>query len=316
MSDADAPSSRATAGQAPLATERFLCRGRSREMDVVRGLLAALGASVSADRTSGDSVPEVCYLDSASPPAASPSGSGTATVRVQPHSFPDGSRRPVSSVITAAATGLLDVTGEAGGPPSVPGVDLPAAVSGAFATIGALAARYAALQGRPVPTVEVPVYDASVAMLSYMAVSYFASGLVPARLGTSHPTIYPYNAFRALDGDFVIAPFTQRFWRNYCYAIGRPDLIDDERFVNFAARLKNKSVLDGILRPVMLTRTVAEWLDAMKEADVPSGPVLSVPDALSHPQTVHRRHLMSVAVAGGSAYPFRWARLEDAGEDS
>ena len=179
-------------------------------------------------------------------------------------------------LLVQALSGNMDLTGEAGGPPFELGIPLGDLGAGVYAAIGVLGA----LAGGAGARVEVAKLDVAVALLSYMAVGWFADGEVPTRVGTGHSTIFPYNAFRALDGEVVVAPFTSRFWRNFATAIGREDLTLLDAYRHFAGRLQHKDALTAIFTPILAERTVADWLETFAAADVPCGPVLTVQGAL------------------------------------
>jgi len=187
-------------------------------------------------------------------------------------------------LVVQALSGNMDLTGHAGGPPDELGIPLCDLASGVYAVVGILGAVVSGRQTR----VEVAKMDVAVALLSYMAVGYFADGDAPTRVGTGHSTIFPYNSFPALDGEVVVAPFTQRFWRNFCTATAREDLTEVDTYKDFASRLRHKEALLKVFEPVMAGKTVAEWVEIFRVADVPAGPVLSVPGALTLPQTIER----------------------------
>jgi crotonobetainyl-CoA:carnitine CoA-transferase CaiB-like acyl-CoA transferase len=189
-----------------------------------------------------------------------------------------------AELVTQALSGNMDLTGEAGGAPFELGIPLSDLGAGIYAAIGVLGA---AVGGRHT-RVEVAKIDVAVALLSYMAVGYFADGDSPTRIGTGHATIFPYNAFRARDGEVVVAAFTQRFWRNFCAAIGRTDLTTVDTYKDFASRIREKETLLRLLEPTLVERTVAEWVESFRRADVPAGPVLTVQGALELAQTVER----------------------------
>jgi crotonobetainyl-CoA:carnitine CoA-transferase CaiB-like acyl-CoA transferase len=197
-------------------------------------------------------------------------------------------------LVIQALTGAMAVTGEADRPPAKMGLPLADELSGLFAAIGILAAlerRDASGRGC---YLDVGMFDVGLALLSYMANIYFATGEGPRRLGSSHPTIYPYNAFATRDGHIVAAPFTQDFWRKFCRVLGRPDLADDARFRGFKERLQNRAELEPLLNGIMRTRSTAEWLALLDKGDVPNGPVNSVAEALEMPQTAARGMVVDI----------------------
>ena len=217
-------------------------------------------------------------------------------------------------LVVQALSGNMDLTGEAGGPPfelGIPLGDLGAGVYAVLGILGAVAGSTAGPGGGAGRRVEVAKLDVAVALLSYMGVGYFADGESPTRVGTGHSTIFPYNAFRARDGEVVVAPFTQRFWRNFATATGRANLLEVDTYRNFGRRLREKDRLLAIFEPIMVEKTVAEWVEIFAAADVPSGPVLTVAGALELAQTVERGLTPSFTGADGqltrtAGSPFRF----------
>ncbi|MER5669624.1 CaiB/BaiF CoA transferase family protein [Pseudonocardia alni] len=227
---------------------------------------------------------------------------GDAPPGARPAPDPDA-----EDLLVQALSGNMDLTGSEGGPPCEAGIPVADLGAGIFAAIGALAGVVAGGPRR----VEVAKTDVAVALLSYMAVGYFADGEVPTRVGTGHSTIFPYNAFEAADGEVVVAPFTSRFWRNFATAAGRGDLARAEEYRSFGRRLRAKDELLAELAPVLRTRSVEEWVATFAVADVPAGPVLSLGAALSLDHTLARGMVTEVTGPGGArtrtvGSPFRF----------
>ena len=193
-----------------------------------------------------------------------------------------------AELVIQALSGNMDLTGDAGGPPFELGIPLSDLGAGIYAVIGVLGAVVGGGTSGRHARVEVAKMDVAVALLSYMAVGYFADGESPTRVGTGHATIFPYNAFRARDGEVVVAPFTQRFWRNFCAATGRDDLTQVDTYKDFASRIREKEVLLKLFEPILAEKTVTEWVEIFRQADVPAGPVLTVQGALELTHTVER----------------------------
>jgi CoA:oxalate CoA-transferase len=213
-------------------------------------------------------------------------------------------------LLVQALSGNMDLTGEAGGAPFELGIPLCDLAAGIYAVLGVLGS----IVGGGGRHVDVAKMDVAVALLSYMAVGYFADGVAPTRVGTGHSTIFPYNSFRARDGEVVVAPFTQRFWRNFCTATGREDLLAVDTYKDFARRLRHKEELLAMFEPVLAERTVEEWIEAFRKTDVPAGPVLSVASALRLSQTVERGMTPEIELedghrtrAAGSPFRFHYA---------
>jgi crotonobetainyl-CoA:carnitine CoA-transferase CaiB-like acyl-CoA transferase len=188
--------------------------------------------------------------------------------------------RPAYDVVLQAESGLMSLTGFADGEPVRVGVaivDILSALYGLSAVLAALHAREASGRGRHV---EVSMVDAGAAFLSYAAQSWLADGHQPARLGSAHPNLAPYQAFRAKDGWFVVGVGSQDLWRRFCAAIGRPELAEDPRFRESEARVKNRQELDALLGEIFAAHPVSHWDAAMRAHRVPAGPPATVGEAV------------------------------------
>ncbi|MBS4049480.1 MAG: CoA transferase [Alphaproteobacteria bacterium] len=197
-------------------------------------------------------------------------------------------------LVIQALTGAMAVTGEPGRPPVKMGLPLADEVSGMFAAIGILAALEQRERSGEGCVLDIAMFDVGLTLLSYMANIYFANGSSPERLGSAHPTIYPYNGFETSDGYLVAAPFTQAFWRKFAVVVGQDELPNNPKFKTFSDRLKNRAELESILNPILKTRPTAEWLGRLDEGDVPNGQINSVGAALEMEQTKHRKMVVEV----------------------
>ena len=162
--------------------------------------------------------------------------------------------------VVQAEGGLMSITGSADGQAYRLGVAISDIVSGMFAAQGvafALLARERTGKGQ---YVDIAMLDSTVALLTYQAANYFATGVVPGRLGNRHPTIVPYETFEAADGEFVIAVGNDDQWRRLCTVIGHPELGTDERFAANRARVAGYDVLRPLLAEVLSQRSRAEWV--------------------------------------------------------
>jgi crotonobetainyl-CoA:carnitine CoA-transferase CaiB-like acyl-CoA transferase len=188
--------------------------------------------------------------------------------------------RPAYDVVLQAEAGLMSLTGFATGEPVRVGVaivDVLSALYGLTAVLAALRRRDATGRGG---RVEISMLDAGTAFLSYAAQSWLADGRQPARLGSAHPTLAPYQAFQAADGWFVAGVGSPDLWRRFCAAVARPELADDPRFATSEARVRNRGELDPLLAAVFATRPVAHWDAAMRTHRVPAAPPASVGEAV------------------------------------
>jgi crotonobetainyl-CoA:carnitine CoA-transferase CaiB-like acyl-CoA transferase len=196
----------------------------------------------------------------------------------------DSATRPGYDIIVQALSGLMSVTGPAGGDPVKVGVALLDAIAGLHATIGILAAlteRVTTGRGRHV---SVALFDASVAAMLNQAANFLVGGHVPVPMGTAHPNICPYQAFHGSDRPFILAAGNDRLFRRTCEVLGEASWADDPRFATNEARVRNRDELVPMLDRAFSVRPAAEWLAALEGTAVPCAPILSFDEVFATPE--------------------------------
>jgi crotonobetainyl-CoA:carnitine CoA-transferase CaiB-like acyl-CoA transferase len=206
---------------------------------------------------------------------------------------PDRDRAGVDLLMQAYG-GLMSITGEEGGAPVRVGTSLVDLTAGANAVQGILAALYLRERTGQGQRIESSLLEGQVSWLTYHAVSYFASGEVPGRLGSSHASVAPYGAFPTGNGYLVVAVATDALWRRFCGALGREELIDDPRFATNPLRCRNREVLDAMVTVALGSRSAEAWAEVMDSAGVPCSPVNSIETVLNLPQVLHRQMVVDI----------------------
>src|SRR3954465_13657358 len=173
------------------------------------------------------------------------------------HSGPRQKEAGYDAVMQAKG-GLMSITGSADGPPYRLGVAIADIVSGMFAAQGVTSALYVRERTGRGQQVDIAMLDSVVALLSYQAGIYFANGSAPPRLGNRHPTIVPYETFRASDGDFVVAVGNDDQWRRFCGVTGFPE---DEQYATNRQRVTGYDALKPALDATLSTSTRAFWIE-------------------------------------------------------
>jgi crotonobetainyl-CoA:carnitine CoA-transferase CaiB-like acyl-CoA transferase len=191
---------------------------------------------------------------------------------------------PGYDLLLQAMSGLMSVTGEAGGRPLKVGAPLVDVMCALHATIGVLAALRARERDGHGQRVEVSLMDTALAGLLNQASAHINTGAVPGRLGNRHPSITPYETFAAGDGDFAVAVGNDTIYSRLCEVIGRPELITDERFATNAARLEHRDALRAELEAAFTAAPAVEWVRRLSEAGVPAGPINDLAEAFAFAQ--------------------------------
>jgi formyl-CoA transferase len=192
-------------------------------------------------------------------------------------------------------TGLPD--GEPGGGPVKVGVAVADLFTGMYAANAILAALYQREQTGEGATIDLALFDTQLAMLANQASNALVSGKDPQRQGAGHPNIVPYQPFAAADQSVIIAVGNDRQFGRLAAILGA-DWASDPRFATNAARVANRATLVPLIAEVVATRPAAEWLAQFEQAGIPAGPINSVLQALSDPQTQHRG--ARISASGGS----------------
>lgn len=198
------------------------------------------------------------------------------------------SQEPGYDAIAQALSGIMSVTGEEDGSPvriGVSGADLAA---GMWAAIGILAALNERRRTGHGQWVDISLLDGQISWLTYVAGGYFATGDVPARYGSAHPTIVPYQAFPTADRHIMVAAGNEALWRRFAEAIGLGHLVEDPRFEANSDRVRNREQLLPLIEGALAATGAEEWGRRLSEAGVPAGPINDVAQALDHPQVKAR----------------------------
>jgi formyl-CoA transferase/CoA:oxalate CoA-transferase len=195
---------------------------------------------------------------------------------------------PGYDAIAQALGGVVSVTGEADREPvrvGTPIADLGASMWAAIGILAALHARAASGRG---DWVDISLLDGQIAWLTYVAGGYFATGEVPRRYGSAHPTIVPYQALRTRDGHLMVAVGNDALWQRFAPLVGLPELAGDPRFATNPDRVVHRAELIPLIEAALMARGSAEWAEALSGAGIPAGPINTVDQALAQRQVVAR----------------------------
>ena len=186
---------------------------------------------------------------------------------------------PGYDLLLQAMGGLMSVTGEAEGAPVKVGAAVVDLVCGLLAVAGieaALVERGRTGTGRHV---EVSLLDSVLTSLLNQGSGWVSAGARPQRRGNRHPSIAPYETYEAADRPFAVAAGNDRLFARLCEAIGLRDLPADERFASNSARVEHIAELGEALEAEFRTRPAAHWVEVLRAASVPVGPINDVAEA-------------------------------------
>jgi crotonobetainyl-CoA:carnitine CoA-transferase CaiB-like acyl-CoA transferase len=197
-------------------------------------------------------------------------------------------------LIAQGMSGLMAITGEPDGEPvkaGSPVCDINAGILGALGIVSAYVHRLKTGQGQLVDT---SLFEAGIQQTYWQSAIYFATGRSPGPSGSAHILSAPYQAFRAKDGWLTIGGANQANWERLARVLGAPEWLADQRFGTNAERMKNLDALVPLVNAKLAHRTVREWTELLEAEGVPCGPINSIGDMVSDPQTLAREMVVEL----------------------
>jgi formyl-CoA transferase len=195
--------------------------------------------------------------------------------------------RPGYDQIAQGMGGLMSITGQPGSGPwrvGIPVADLSAGLLAAQGVLVALLERERSGEGQWVHT---SLLEAMVSMLDFQATRWLIGKEVPPQAGNNHPTSIPTGAFKVKNGHINIASGGQHMWKRLCSVLEANELCDDPRFSSPGRRSRNRDALSIEMEKRLEKKTGAEWIEALNDAGVPSGPILSIDQVFANEQVQH-----------------------------
>lgn len=195
-------------------------------------------------------------------------------------------QRPGYDLIAQGMGGIMSVTGPPEGPPYRVGIAQADIVAGMFAAYGIMVALFHRERTGEGQRLETSLFQGQLAQLTFQAGRFFAMGVSPKPQGNQHPLIAPYESFRTKDGHINIAVGNNALWSTFCKVLGIENYEKDPRFETNPKRVENRPALIQIIEERTTKYTSQELRDVLDQAGIPNGPVWTIGEALSAPQTL------------------------------
>jgi len=207
-------------------------------------------------------------------------------------------QRPAFDQVVQGMGGGMSITGDPDRAPVRSGIPIGDLGGGIFGAMGVLAALQSRARDGHGQHVDVSMLDAQISLLNYMATMYLMSGHVPGRIANSHFVHVPYNTFSTRDGFIVIACIGDAFFERFIEVIDRPELKKPE-YLKQPARYAEKTFIEAIINEELSQNSAQYWLDKLRAARIPCGPVNDFAQALADPQVVARDMVVEVQLKSG-----------------
>jgi crotonobetainyl-CoA:carnitine CoA-transferase CaiB-like acyl-CoA transferase len=213
-----------------------------------------------------------------------------------------GGHLPGYDLMVQAMSGLMSLTGEAAGAPYRSGISVFDVIAGLHTTIGVLAALNHRARTREGQHVQASLMSSALSGMVNQTSAYAAGGVVPFRMGNSHPSLYPYEPLPTADGDLIVTAGNDAQFRKLSEVLGAPHLAEDPRFAHNADRTANRDQLRPLLIERLARRPAASWFGELIAAGVPCGPINTVEQGIAFAADVGLEPVVS-AGSGSRAVP-------------
>ncbi|MBU2647392.1 CoA transferase [bacterium] len=206
------------------------------------------------------------------------------------------SNNPAFDMIIQALSGLISITGSESGETTRVGTSISDIMAGVFAAVGVLALLYRRGIINRGGRIDVAMLDSSVAILENAIARFQVDHKVPGPIGTRHPSITPFGAFKTADTEIIVAAGNDGLFKQLCEVIGRLELIEDDRFKDNYSRTNNAEALKKILDTVFSSESATTWLDRIEKAGIPCSRINKIDDLFEFDQ-IRARHML-VPISG------------------
>ena len=211
-----------------------------------------------------------------------------------------GRALPGYDLIVQAISGLMSLTGPADGEPYRAGISVFDVMAGLHATIGLLAALHRRDETGRGQHVEVNLLSSALSGMVNQTSAYVAAGVVPYRMGNSHPSLFPYEPLPCSDGELIVTAGNDQQFRKLVDVLGVPELADDPRFARNPDRTARRDELRPLLVERLSTRTTLQWFRDITAAGIPCGPINTVDQGVAFAQDIGLDPVVDVGPDGAS----------------
>ena len=199
---------------------------------------------------------------------------------------------PAYDMVVQGMGGLMSVTGQPNSEPTRVGTSIGDITAGLFTAIGINAALYDRQKTGKGMYIDVSMLDCQIAILENAIARYLSKNEIPKPMGSRHPSIAPFEAFKTKDSYIIIAAGNDKLFENLCNALDLKDLILDEKYKSNSSRSENMNELKKILEQKLINKTTNEWVKNLESLKIPCGPIFNIKEAVENPQVEARNMIV------------------------
>ena len=188
--------------------------------------------------------------------------------------------------------GLMSVTGQPNSEPTRVGTSIGDITAGLFTAIGINAALYDRQKTGKGMFIDVSMLDCQIAILENAIARYLSKNEIPKPMGSRHPSIAPFEAFKTKDSYIIIAAGNDKLFEKLCNLLQIPEVSKDPKFSDNSSRAKNMDELKKILEEKLLSKKTSDWVSEMEKDKIPCGPIFNIKEAVENPQIESRNMIV------------------------
>ena len=200
---------------------------------------------------------------------------------------------PAYDMVVQGMGGLMSVTGQPNTEPTRVGTSIGDITAGLFTAIGINAALYDRQKTGKGAFIDVSMLDCQIAILENAIARYLAKNEIPEPMGSRHPSITPFEAFKTKDSYIIIAAGNDKLFKNLCNVLQIQEISTDERFSTNSLRSDNVDQLKKIIEEKLSLKKTDEWVKEMEKLKIPCGPIFNIKQAVENPQVQERNMIIS-----------------------
>ena len=212
---------------------------------------------------------------------------------------------PGYDLLVQGMSGLMSITGEDSDHPTKVGVALVDVIAGLHAALAITTAVHHREKSGQGQRIDVNLMSSALSAMVNQTTAYVGAGVIPEAMGNAHPSIAPYESFRASDGPMIIAVGNDKQFALLCQAL---HLEVDSRFATNTERVKNRKDLHALISAALSTKTVAQWSDQLMALGVPTGPILSIKGAIDTATDLGLNPIVDIAGSKTIANPITFSK--------
>ena len=199
---------------------------------------------------------------------------------------------PAYDMVVQGMGGLMSLTGHPNSEPTRVGTSIGDITAGLFTAIGINAALYDREKTGKGMFIDVSMLDCQIAILENAIARYFSKKEIPKPMGSRHPSIAPFEAFKTKDSHIIIAAGNDRLFEKLCEALNIKEISKNEKFNSNIKRCENMDELKKIFEDKLSSKKTSEWINILEKIKIPSGPISNIKDVVENPQVQSRNMIV------------------------